>query len=172
MYKLLLYGFAVVITVLVLLFITLFMIDINTTKLDETIPLQEQEQPLDANVSAKSSAWINKTDIKRDDSYYYPVTEINIHIDLTASVDSKYNSRLRKYKLVTQKLDDYHYFCLKQVLDQSQVQKSIERYENEIGVILYASGKQKLDYIVNELKKYEITSKVSELRNEKWKNLK
>ncbi len=162
MYKLLLYGIASAVLALVVIFITIFFIDINQVKL-ETSPLQMQKQPKDFNHTSLKGAWLSKTDQDRDDAFYYPVTEIRIDLNLLNSVDEKYKQRIRNFRLQTQKLSDYHYFCLKQVLDQSQVHHKIERYENEIGVILYSNSQKTLRFIVDELRKYGITSQVREI---------
>lgn len=161
--KLLIYGLGAVISALVFIFIVAFLIDINrsTVTLD---PLQKPKQLSDSNHTGQFAPWLSKLGIDKKDDFYYPVTEISIDLDLDQSVDSKYRNRARYFKLVTQPLNDYHYFCLKQVLDQSRVKHKIERFNNDVAVILYSQSLTALKTIVKELNIYDIKSSVKEIR--------
>jgi len=159
--KLLIYGIGAVISILVLIFVVAFLVDINRSKITLD-PLQKLEQPRDTNHSTQRVQWLSKLD-KND--FYYPVTEISIDLDLDQNVDSKFRNRTRYFKLVTQPLNDYHYFCLKQVLDQSRIKHQIERFNNDVAVILYSQSSSALEKIVKELNIYDIKSSVKEIRN-------
>ena len=161
--KLLIYGLGAVISTLVLIFVVAFLIDINrgTVTLD---PLQKPKQLRDYNHSGQGAPWLSKLDKDKEDDFYYPVTEISIDLKLDQNVDSKYRNRIRNFKLVTQPLNDYHYFCLKQVLDQSRVKHKIERFNNDVAVILYSKSLTALETIVKELNIYDIKSSVKEIR--------
>jgi len=161
--KLLIYGLGAVMSTLVLIFVVAFLIDINrgTVTLD---PLQKSKQPRDNNHTGRGAPWLSKLDRDKKDDFYYPVTEISINLNLDQNVDSKYRNRVRNFKLVTQPLNDYHYFCLKQVLDQSRVKHKIERFNNEVAVILYSESLTALETIVKELNIYDIKSSVKEIR--------
>lgn len=162
--KLLIYGLGAVISALVFIFVLAFLIDINRASVTLD-PLQKLEQPRDKNHSAQSASWFNKLGKDKKDDFYYPVTEISIKLHLDQNVDSNYRNRVRNFKLITQPLNDYHYFCLKQVLDQSRVKHKLERYNNDVAVILYSEDVKVLETIVKELNIYDIKSSVKEIRN-------
>jgi hypothetical protein len=161
--KLLIYGVGAFFSTLVLIFVVTFLIDINRVpaSLD---PLQEIKQPKDINqATSRGKQWLHKFDKERTDDYYYPVTEISIDLDLDQNVDHKYRHRVRHFRLETQALSDYHYFCLRQVLDQSRIKHKIERFNNDVAVILYSQDHKALRSIVKELNKYDIASSVKEI---------
>ena len=162
--KLLIYGLGAVISTLVFIFVLAFLIDINRASVTLD-PLQKLEQPRDKNHSAQSASWFNKLGKDKKEDFYYPVTEISIELNLDQNVDSNYRNRVRNFKLITQPLNDYHYFCLKQVLDQSRVKHKLERYNNDVAVILYSQDAKVLETIVKELNIYDIKSSVKEIRN-------
>ena len=162
MYKAILYSLTTIIFIVVMVLVSMFLIDIN--KVEEFSTPLEMQNSIESNKTTEKS-WVDRITGKMND-YYYPVTEININLNLDYSVDSKYRSRARHYKLMTEKLNPYHFFCLKQVLDQSRVKHRLERYDNEIGVVLYSNDPTVLTYVVNELKKYGIQSHIEEeIRN-------
>jgi len=161
--KLLIYGVGAFFSTLVLIFVVAFLIDINRVpaSLD---PLQENQQAKDPNHSGpKGLKWLQKIAKDKTDDYYYPVTEITIDLDLDQNVDHKYRHRVKQFRLETQALSDYHYFCLKQVLDQSRMKHKIERFNNDVAVILYSEDQKALRSIVKELNKYDIASSVKEI---------
>ena len=161
--KLLIYGLGAIISLLVLIFVVAFLIDINRVSI-ALDPLQKREQPKDANQTAQGAPWLSKLKPDKKDDFYYPVTEISIDLDLDQHVNTKFRNRQRHFKLVTQPLNDYHYFCLKQVLDQSRIKHKLERYNNDIAVILYSQSLEALETIVKELNIYDIKSSVKEIR--------
>ena len=162
--KLLIYGLGAIISTLVFIFVLAFLIDINRASVTLD-PLQKLEQPRDKNHSAQSASWFNKLGKDKKEDFYYPVTEISIELNLDQNVDANYRNRVRNFKLITQPLNDYHYFCLKQVLDQSRVKHKLERYNNDVAVILYSQDAKVLETIVKELNIYDIKSSVKEIRN-------
>ena len=163
--KLLIYGVGAVISTLVLIFVVAFLIDINRVPASLS-PLQENQQLEDINTSvSQGTKWLHKLDKSKEDDYYYPVTEISIDLNLDQDVDNKYRNRIRHFRLVTQALSDYHYFCLKQVLDQSRIKHKIERFNNDVAVILYSQDQNALRTIVKELNRYDIASSVKEIIN-------
>lgn len=162
--KLLIYGLGAIISTLVFIFVLAFLIDINRVSVTLD-PLQKLEQPRDKNRSVEATSWFNKLGKDKKDDFYYPVTEISIELDLDQNVDFNYRNRVRNFKLTTQPLNDYHYFCLKQVLEQSRVKHKLERYNNDVAVILYSQDAKVLDTIVKELNIYDIKSSVKEIRN-------
>lgn len=161
--KLLIYGIGSFISILVMTFVIGFLLDINRVPVSQH-PLQEDEQLQEVNQSVKKAKWLGRLDKDKQEDYYFPVTEISINLDLEQDVDSKYRNRSRYFKLITQSLNNYHYFCLKQVLDQSRIKHKIERYNNDIAVILYSQNGKVLNSIVKELNKYDIQSSVKEIR--------
>ncbi len=163
--KLLIYGIGAVISTLVLIFVVAFLIDINKVPVSLD-PLQEITQPEEkTQTKPLVKKWLHKFEKDKSDDFYYPVTEITIDLNLDQNVDKKFRNRVRHFRLVTQPLSDYHYFCLKQVLDQSRVKHKIERFNNDVAVILYSQDYKALRSIVNELNKYDIASSVKEIQN-------
>jgi hypothetical protein len=161
--KLLIYAVGTFISILVLLFLVAFLVDIN--KVSRAMdPLQPVEQQEEVNDTTKKVVWLNLLDKDKKDDFYYPVTEITIDLDLDQNVDNKFRNRVRNFKLVTQTLNEHHYFCLKQVLEQSRVKHKLERFDNEIAVILYSNSPKALETIVKELNIYDIKSNVQEIR--------
>ena len=162
--KLLLYGFATALSLLVVFFIIAFVIDINRVEIPNNLLQEDMPQEAVQKPVTDKSNWT--VALKRDkaDDFYYPVTEVSISLNLLDHVDQAYKNRLRHFKLHTQKLNNYHYFCLKQVLDQSSIKHKIERFDDEIGVILYSQSQKTLSYVVDELKKYGIASSVKEIQ--------
>lgn len=161
--KLLIYALGTFISILVLLFVAAFLIDIN--KVSRAMdPLQPEQQQEEINHTSQKAGWLNSLDKDKEDDFYYPVTEITIDLDLDQNVDNKFRNRVRNFKLVTQTLNEHHYFCLKQVLEQSRVKHKLERFDNEIAVILYSNSPKALETIVKELNIYDIKSNVQEIR--------
>ena len=163
--KLLIYGVGAVISTLMLVFVVAFLIDINRVPTSFT-PLPNDQQPRDLNhTKSESAVWLKHLKKDKKDDFYYPVTEISIDLNLDQNVDNKFRNRVRHFRLVTQKLNDYHYFCLRQVLDQSRIKHKIERFNNDVAVILYSHDQKALRAIVKELNKYDIASSVKEIIN-------
>ena len=145
-----------------LLFIVTFVISINDAKV-HVKPLQNEQVKSHEQNSSSQRNWLTSLSKDQEQAFYYPATEISIHLDLLENVDEKFKNRVRHFRLATQKLNDYHYFCLQQVLEQSHVNHKVERFENEIGVILYSNNQKTLKFIVEELKKYGIKSTIEEI---------
>lgn len=162
MSKWLVYSIASLLSVLALLFVVTFVISINDAKVHAKPLPAEQATVTDKNGSAQKS-WLTSLSKDQDQDSYYPVTEISIDLNLLESVDQKFKHRVRYFKLQTQKLNDYHFFCLQQVLEQSHINHKIERFQDEIGVILYSNNQTTLNKIVKELKKYGINSAMHEI---------
>ena len=101
MYKAILYSLTTIIFIVVMVLVGMFLIDIN--KVEEFSTPLEMQNSIESNRTAKKS-WVDLITGKMND-YYYPVTEINIDLNLDFSVDSKYRSRARHYKLMTEKLN-------------------------------------------------------------------
>lgn len=162
MKKLLLFGIPTVVLLLVVVYIITFLIDINRVKPFPS-PLQTQEQEKNVTKIAPKDWRQSMQKSNEADDFYYPVTEIRIDLHLYQDVDEKFRTRVRHFKLKTQKLNSYHYFCLKQVLDQSHTHHKLEAYQNEIGVILYSNDSKELQVIVDDLAKYGIKSSIEEI---------
>lgn len=165
MKKLLLFGIPTVLLLLVMLYIFVFLININKVKvLPKDLQTNNQEKN---QIKPTPKDWRLGLDKKgSEDSFYYPVTEITIDLNLFQDVDDKYRHRVRQFKLVTQKLNSYHYFCLKQVLDQLHTHHKLEAYQNEIGVILYSNNSKNLQEVVDNLSTYQIKSSIHEIFKE------
>lgn len=161
--KVLLYGFATALSAMALYFPVTYFIDVSRVEIPYDL-LQEEKPKYDASPKLDRLSWTAALKRDREEDFYYPVTEVSVHLNLIDSVSQAYTNRLRHFRLQTQKLNHYHYFCLRQVLDQSNVRHKIERYDDEVGVILYSNHLEALSTIVEELKKYGIQSSVHEIK--------
>ncbi|KIM10328.1 MAG: hypothetical protein KU37_11055 [Sulfuricurvum sp. PC08-66] len=162
MNKWLVYGVAGGFSLLVMLFVVYFLIDINRVK---PAPFAKQKDPIETNKTSDTTRdWRLALDERTmKENYFYPLTEISIEMPMLHDVHQKFQKRIRHFKLTTQALSQYHYFCLKQVLTQSAVKHKIERYYNEVGVLLYSNDAESLQTIVKDLALYGIESTLKEL---------
>ena len=166
MKKLIFYGFPTVLLVLVLFYIGSFLVQINRVS---TPPISMQKEHVEVNKTQRvQKDWrLALESSKSSDDYYYPVQEIAITLNMHTPVVQKHKSSVRHYKLITQPLDDYQFFCLTQVLQNVDVTHKIERYQNETGVVLYTTQKKPLQDIIEALKAYNITSSIKQIKGKK-----
>lgn len=163
MKKLILYGFPTVLLLLVLLYIATFLVQINRVK-ELPKPLQKERVEVNDTLHATKDWRKALEKSKNSDDFYYPVQEIVIALDMQTPVEAKHKNRIRHFKLITEPLDDYQYFCLTQVLEQLKVMHKIQRYHNDVGVVLYAKELDALKSITDELKAYNIKSSIKQIK--------
>ena len=87
---------------------------------------------------------------------YLPVSQINIQLD---KIDG-YADTKKIYSIIMRDIDEYKFFCAKQVLDSFNRPYSFVKRDSELSVSLILEKKSMYEQIIYELKNYEIDTKV------------
>ncbi len=105
-------------------------------------------------------SWIDNFQTSKKNKYSYPVNELFMHIDLQRYLYSK----VKSYKLVIQNMDRYSLFCVMQTLQNFNLPFVVTKQKVAPIIYLESDSSKKLKEIREELKKYDIDSKIIEKR--------
>jgi hypothetical protein len=87
---------------------------------------------------------------------YYPVNQINIQLD---KIDG-YKKNKKLYAVVFEDIDEYRFFCAKQVFDSTNRPYSFIKRGSKLRVSIILEDSLMYKKLIKELKKYEIVPKI------------
>ncbi len=139
----------------VVIFLIVFLIQVNQT--DASIYADKADIPQAQHLPSIPSKekWIERLSEHEDEGYFYPVTEIVVEVDLKEPP-----KKTTIYQLKAGELDPYQLFCLKEVLKQYKVKYMFEQNEEETKLIVYSENLSQLKNIVKTLKNYAINARI------------
>ncbi len=154
--------FAILFLVIVAIFVFIF----EFTKDNEGSFFLETKFVKKEDKKSKNDTWTHKLAVSNSSDYHFPVNDLFVKIDL------KQNFKIPKtfytsYLLVIDNYDRYSMFCIKQVLDMFSAPYIIVNEKNANSIVVQGVNIKNLAIIVEELKKYEIKSKIKEVKYEK-----
>jgi hypothetical protein len=115
-----------------------------------------KEYSLDSKNTITKNDWMNMLSSKITQENYLPVSQINIQLD---KIDG-YADTKKIYSIIMRDIDEYKFFCAKQVLDSFNRPYSFVKRDSELSVSLILEKKSMYEQIIYELKNYEIDTKV------------
>jgi len=136
-------------SVAIILALVFIYINANSVEYSEKIYKDKITKPA---LVLDQKSWIKLFSEKKDFDTILPTTEVSIKLE---KVDGYFKNRER-YTLVLQNLDDYKFFCAKQVIESYNRPFSFLKKDNEVSFILLLESKKIKDNILNELKNYDI----------------
>ena len=144
----------------VAIFIILFLISINSDeKAIKISPLQKTKEVV---IEKPKQVWLNHFSQAQRLGYFYPVTEILVQVDLNEKIKIK-----TIYKLSASLLDPYQLFCLKEELKQHKLRYYLKKDRRGVELLIYSKDKKRLDSLVQSLKNYNISAKISLFKEDK-----
>lgn len=117
----------------------------------------------------ESEGWTKKLANVNRANYHFPVNDLFIKIDLKQKKDEK--SVFVSYELVVEDFSRYSLFCVRQVLHSSPLSYIVMTQKDKQSIVIKSTNKNSLDKISEQLKKYEVKSKIKEVKNEKNRNM-
>jgi len=119
---------------------------------DPSVALQyEKPQPAESQTQKKNYGWLeglSKTGVTHDQ---YPVEELDIEFVLSDLPKPK-----KIFKLTARGIDQYDYFCIKQIFAQNDIQYEFVKQKQNLVARMSEMGSQKLQRLKNSLNYYEI----------------
>lgn len=140
----------------VAVFILFFLISINSN--DTSTHLTPLEHKSQASVKEPEKVWLNHFSKVEKTGYFYPVNEVLIQVDLNEKIVATQSTAI--YKLSALSLDPYQLFCLKEELKQHQLKYYLKKDKSGAELLIYSKDKEKLNSLVEVLKKYQISATV------------
>lgn len=113
--------------------------------------LQEKKE-----VQSKDFGWIKSLGEAKQLSFAYPVDELNINFTLSELTKPK-----KVIQLISDKVDTYQYFCIKQIFEQNSLNFSILKQEQKFVANIMDIDDATFDKIQKDLNYYEIDYKIN-----------
>ena len=152
--------FSLLFAVSIAIFVIYFLYDINK---DEDIT-QPEPFVYKSEIQKKKDdgLWLDDLIKKGQKDYFFPVNEIFIKVDL-----EKIKKKKKVYQLFVNKLDPYEIFCLNQELKRYKIRYFFKKDKNSNKLLVYSNDVNRLNSLVNVLKRYQIKAKIKEVKDEK-----
>ncbi len=145
--------FSPIIAIGVAIFITLFLISINSSQ--EYADSEELYFFKKIVSDSKEKVWLNHFSQTEKLGYFYPVNEVYIKIDLNEKITNTIT-----YELTASLLDPYQLFCLKEELKQHQLRYYLKKNKTKVELLIYSKNKNRLNSLVEKLKDYQIMAEI------------
>ena len=151
--------FTPLIAVGVAIFIILFLISINSNKVD----IESEPLTLDEKIAPKKieKLWLNHFSESERQGYFYPVNEVYVQVDLKEKI-----TKTITYKLSAKLLDPYQLFCLKEELKNHKLKYFLKKDKIGIDLFIYSQNVDKLQDLVKALKNYKIVARIKPYKEE------
>lgn len=107
---------------------------------------------------SKHRTWSESLAGSKDAKFFFPVNELFIKIDLKKYTPQK----IKSYKLVVDRADQYSLFCIVQTLSQMELPFVIEKRDGVILVYVASKTEDLLKDAIERLREYDIESKIVE----------
>jgi len=147
-------------------FLTTFVGDVNSedknilmkNKDDNLFTKEEALKKANSNIevanSEKRDRWLYQFQESKVTNYYYPATEVSIHLPLHKK------SNIKTYSLTTEYLEPYQNFCVNQVLNKlPHTRYKVIETDNKIKFKIITTDRKNISMIKQEFKYYDILYK-------------
>jgi len=152
--------FAPLLAVGVAVFITFFLISINTPEVVvESEPLKLKSE--NVATKQKEKIWLNHLSQTQKKGYFYPVNEVYVEVHLNEKI-----TKTIIYKLSAILKDPYQLFCLKEELKNHDLKYFLKKEKQGLELLIYSQNVDKLHSLVNVLKNYKILAKIKPYKKE------
>ena len=152
---------SLLIAVGVVIFVIIFLISINSN--DKEIIVSPLKKTKEVIIEKPKQVWLDHFSKTKKLGYSYPVTEILVQVDL---VSNKITTN-QIYKLFAPQVDPYQLFCLTEELKQHKLRYYLKKDKNDVKLLIYSQDKKRLDTLVQSLKNYNISAKISLSKEDK-----
>ncbi|WP_457744574.1 hypothetical protein [Sulfurimonas sp.] len=151
--------FAPLIAIGVAIFITFFLVSINSEK------LVVDNKPLGLHTEIKkensSKSWLNHFSKSEKTGHSFPVNEIYVKVDLNEKI-----TKTITYKLSANFKDPYQLFCLKEELNSRNLKYFLKKDNQGVDLLIYSQNVNKLKELVKVLKNYKIIAQIELYKEE------
>lgn len=149
-------------TIFVSLFLSISIALIAMINKDDKIFVKDSS---DSNSTIKISTrneptWIFEASRYAMAPYSYPLTELHIKLGDGGEI---VNNIDKYYKISIDRLSDYDFFCINQILRKSQISYSYYKVDGLIKLIITHKNKDVLQMALRELDSYKIEYEISEV---------
>ena len=145
--------FAPVVAIGVAIFITYFLISINSESVVvDNEPLSLQDKAKTENIEKN---WLNHFSKSQKLGYSYPVSEIYLKVDLDEKI-----TKTITYKLSANIQDPYQLFCLQEELKRHNLKYFLKKDRLGVDLLIYSRNVNKLKNLVKVLKNYKIKAQI------------
>jgi hypothetical protein len=152
--------FAPLLAIGVAVFITFFLISINSSDVvEEGEPLKLKSKNITP--KHKEKIWLNHLSQTRQKGYFYPVNEVYVQVDLNEKI-----TKTITYKLSALLKDPYQLFCLKEELKNYGLKYFLKKDKQGIDLLIYSQNVDKLQSLVQVLKNYKISAQIKPYKEE------
>ncbi len=152
--------FAPLLAVGVTIFITIFLISINSEEVSiESEPLKLKSEEIIS--KSKEKIWLNHLSQTQKKGYFYPVNEVYVEVDLNKKI-----TKTITYKLSAVLKDPYQLFCLKEELKHHGLKYFLKKDKQGMELLIYSKNIGKLHSLVNVLKSYKILAQIKPYKEE------
>jgi len=152
--------FAPALAIGVAIFITLFLISINSQEvIVETEPLKLKSE--NTITQPKEKLWLNHLSQTQKKGYFYPVNEVYIEVSLNEQI-----TKTITYRLSAHIKDPYQLFCLKEELKRHGLKYFLKKDTKGIELLIYSQNVDKLNSLVKVLKNYKILAHIEPYNKE------
>jgi len=146
--------FAPLLAVGVAVFITFFLISINSP---EAVVQSEPLKLKSKNIlpKQKEKIWLSHLSQTQKKGYFYPVNEVYVAVNLNEKI-----IKTITYKLSAIIKDPYQLFCLKEELKNHGLKYFLKKEKQGLELLIYSQNVDKLHSLVNVLKNYKILAQI------------
>ncbi len=106
------------------------------------------------------SNWTKKLSSYKQRNFMMPVTDLFISINFKTKAAKVHKRREKYFRLVVPNLDNYSLFCILQILDNKNMPFVVQKGYGGSRIYMNANSEHDLKNISDELKKYDINSKI------------
>jgi len=146
--------FAPALAIGVAVFITFFLISINSPEvIEESAPLKLKSENI--KVKPEKKVWLNHLSQTQKKGYFYPVNEVYVEVDLNEKI-----TKTITYKLTAHIKDPYQLFCLREELKHHGLKYFLKKDIKGVELLIYSQNVDKLNSLVKVLKNYKILASI------------
>jgi len=152
--------FAPTLAIGVAIFITFFLISINSQEvIEESKPLTLKSESITSKPEEK--VWLSHLSQTQKKGYFYPVNEVYVEVDLNEKI-----TKTITYKLTAHVKDPYQLFCLREELKRHGLKYFLKKDVKGIALLIYSQNVDKLNSLVKVLKNYKILAQIKPYKEE------
>lgn len=151
--------FAPFIAVGVAIFITFFLVSINSEEVvvdDEPLRLENEKQ-----IKKPEKLWLNHFSKSEKSGYFYPVNEVYVKVDLNEKI-----TKTITYRLSANIQDPYQMFCLKEELNKYKLKYFLQKDSMGMDLLIYSQNVDKLQNLKKSLENYKIKARIELYKEE------
>jgi hypothetical protein len=151
--------FAPIIAVGVAIFITFFLVSINSEEVvvdDEPLRLENVKQ-----IKKPEKLWLNHFSKSEKSGYFYPVNEVYVKVDLNEKI-----TKTITYRLSANIQDPYQMFCLKEELNKYKLKYFLQKDSMGMDLLIYSQNVDKLQNLKKSLENYKIKARIELYKEE------